>query len=175
MNVYPHKDDSMSNNEEIRTFLLMVWRVIIIILNTSITITMRKLLEWLVTDGEKEKGNRDHSWHETPITASTWEEIWPILRDIDINGKWGRSVHWLINSAPYHHYLKILQNSQIWSWYHALIMYYFHSLRNIYYQDVSKGHPGTFHQDVLQSFYFIFLPDICALHRHILTVNSWYW
>ena len=45
------------------------------------------------------------------------------------------------------------------------------SLRNIYSQDIPKGRPGTFQQDVLQCFIFAFSPDICAPYAYIWTVN----
>ena len=46
-----------------------------------------------------------------------------------------------------------------------------HSLRDIYSQDIPKGRPGTFQQDVLQCFIFAFSPDICAPYAYIWTVN----
>ena len=41
------------------------------------------------------------------------------------------------------------------------------SLCNIYSQDIPKGRPGTFQQDVLQCFIFGFPPDICAPYAYI--------
>ena len=41
------------------------------------------------------------------------------------------------------------------------------SLRDIYSQDIPKGRPGTFQQDVLQCFIFALSPDICARYAYI--------